>query len=564
MKPVWKPKSSPKPEITELLQESIGIPPLVAHLLAQRGIESFEQARDFFNPDLNNLHDPFLMKDMDRAVHRIQNAISAGEKIMVFGDYDVDGTTSVALMYSFVQQLLPESIFYIPDRYTEGYGISKQGIDHAHTEGCGLIIALDCGIRSVELVGYAKSKEIDFIICDHHLPGSSLPGAVAVLDPKRPDCEYPYKELSGCGVGFKLLQGLFQILDKEVEELFEYLDLVAVSIASDIVPITGENRILAFHGMKCLNETPRVPMKAVKAAIGSPELSISNVVFFLGPRINAAGRMKHAHEAVQFLMSKDEVEAATRLESLNKLNVSRREVDASITESIFQELPQMSHQFSLVFSNANWHKGVIGIVASRVVEEAYKPTVVFTENDGLLTGSARSIQNFDIHAAFEACSEHIEQFGGHMYAAGLTIKKEKLADFKMALENYCRSKLNEDDLQPVLEYDYHAQAGEVTEKTYRIFKRMAPFGPGNPNPILRVDGLMDTGYGKLIGQQSDHLKLNVRLGSNQILTALGFGMGKELEKIKAGPFDACFYLEENFFRGVSSLQMHLKDIQPTD
>lgn len=564
MKPVWKQKQDPDPSTVHKLEQDIGIPKLVAHLLAQRGIKSYQEANNFFNPDINNLHDPFLMRDMDLAVERVNAAILQQEKVMVFGDYDVDGTTSVSLVYSWISKQIPDSIFYIPDRYSEGYGISQKGIDTAKAEGCGLIIALDCGIRSVELVQYASDLGIDFIICDHHLPGPVIPPAVAVLDPKRPNCEYPFKELSGCGVGFKLLQAIFQVRDEPIEELYRYLDLVAISIASDIVPIIGENRTLAFYGLKCLNETPRFPMKVVKLAMDTPELTISNVVFFLGPRINAAGRMKHAHEAVHFLMSEEEKDAATRLERLNQLNVSRREVDASITEDIFQKLPQMSHKFSLVFSDPAWHKGVIGIVASRVVEEAYKPTVVFTESNGMLTGSARSIRNFDIHAAFEACSGHIEQFGGHMYAAGLTIKKEKLADFEEALELYTRSKLTEHDLQPILHYDYHADPEEITTKTFRIFKRMAPFGPGNPNPVLRVDGLQDTGYGKRFGKQYDHLKLNVKLGSNQILTALGFGMGKELDKIKAGTFDACFYMEENFFRGSSTIQMHLKDIQSND
>lgn len=554
----------PNPDVNQLksLSDALNVSELIAQLLLQRGVTDFESARRFFRPTLSDLHDPFLMKDMEAAVHRIEQAIAKAEKILVFGDYDVDGTTSVALVSSYLSSYCENVATYIPDRYKEGYGVSYAGIDFAHDNGIGLIIALDCGIKSIDHVNYAREKGIDFIICDHHRPGPELPKAVAVLDPKREDCYYPYDELCGCGVGFKLIQALHERRGFSVESLSSYLDLAAIAIAADIVPITGENRVLATFGLKQLNRRERPGIKALVAQLKKSTLDIGDVVFVIAPRINAAGRIRHGHHAVALLTESDEKTAQEMAAEIESYNKSRRELDQRITCEALEQIERKSEQDrrSTVVFDPSWHKGVIGIVASRLIETHYRPTLVFTKTDERLAASARSVYGFDLYNALEACREHIEQFGGHMYAAGLTLKPENYEAFKAAFEEVVTQTLPESLREPQISIDAEISLEQLDDKTMRILKQFAPFGPQNMAPVFIVRNATDTGFARPIGKDSAHLKAEL-MQNGARFSAIGFGLGKKIDFIAAKkPVDAVFCIEENHYRGEVSIQLRLKDV----
>ena len=538
---------------------------IIAKLLVQRGIEDFESAKEFFRPDFNKLHDPFLMKDMDKAVARIEKAIEENQNILVYGDYDVDGTTAVSLMYSFLKKQYPNVDVYIPDRYGEGYGISFRGVDYAEEKDCSLIIALDCGIKANDKVSYASDKNIDFIICDHHTPGDEIPDAIAVLDPKRKDDNYPFKELSGCGVGFKLAQAFSLKNNIDKSELNQHLDLVAVSIGADIVSITGENRILAHYGLKLLNSKPRAGFKAIMELYNKTEFSITDVVFKIAPRINAAGRMKHGKYAVRLMIQPDLDEARVQSEKINEYNISRKETDKQITTEALQQIIDNEDQnrFSNVVYGENWHKGVIGIVASRLIETYYKPTVVFTKSGDKLAASVRSVKGFDVYEALTKCSEFIDQFGGHKYAAGLTILEENYSKFRTKFEEVVKETITEDSLHPEVLVSSEITLNQIDVKFYNILKQFSPFGPGNMHPVFVARGLSDNGYGKQVGEDKTHLKLNIiSAGDKRTFNSIGFGLGDKLELVKNnGQFDAAFVIEENEWQGNKSLQLSLRDIK---
>ena len=559
----WTLKPKPDSITVNTLADKLGIGLPVAKLLVQRGISTFEEARKFFRPDLNELHDPFLMEDMEAAVERIDRAIQNEENILVYGDYDVDGTTSVALMSTFLKSRYPNVATYIPDRYEEGYGVSFRGIDFAADNDISLIIALDCGIKAIEKVAYAKEKGIDFIICDHHRPGKEIPQAVAVLDPKRNDCNYPYDELCGCGVGFKLIQALTQINQEPLEILLPYLDLVATAIAADIVPITGENRILAYHGLNVINVAPR---KGIGCLLGDRKnVSITDVVFKVAPRINAAGRMKHGQHAVDLLTEEDELVAKKYAEEIENFNTDRRNADKSITEEAKQQIIQLQEEERLttVVYKESWHKGVIGIVASRLTETWYRPTLVFTRSGERLAASARSVKGFDVYEALEGCKDHIEQFGGHKYAAGLTLLESEYENFKRKFEEVVSETLDRKLLTPEINIDAEISLKDITPKFFRIIKQFAPFGPGNMSPVFLSRGLIDTGYGKCVGEDRTHLKCKVRQEDNgPAFDVIGFNLGDKLDLIKNNKrFDAVYSLDENTWNGNSSIQLKLKDIR---
>ncbi|MGB1038552.1 MAG: single-stranded-DNA-specific exonuclease RecJ [Bacteroidia bacterium] len=566
---IWKQKSAPDQSVVDTLISEVNAPPLIAKMLAQRGVDSVDKVKKFFNPRIGDMYDPFLMKDMDKAIERIQRAQEKNEGVLIFGDYDVDGTTSVALAYSFFKDKFLQIDYYIPDRYKEGYGVSTAGIDYAKENDLCLIIALDCGIRSVDKVAYAKEKGIDFIICDHHLPGSELPDAVAVLDPKRSDCEYPYKELAGCGIGLKLAQAYCEVNGLDQKEYLQYLDFATLSIASDIVPITDENRIIAHYGLKIINQQPRVGLrKLIEVSLNKEELSIGDLVFYLGPRINAAGRMDDAKSAVKMLIAENEETADEYAQELHSQNASRKLVDQKITAD-FQEIvsknPDLLERKTHVFYKEDWHKGVVGIAASRAIELYYRPTVILTKSgDGMLAGSARSVKGFDVHAALEKCSHYLEQFGGHMYAAGMTLKLENLNAFRQAFEQVGKEMLDEEMLTPKVYYDAEIGINDVSDKMLVIVQKMAPFGPANMTPVFYANGLSDDGTGKIIGKTMEHIRLNVKR-DNDSIAAVGFGMADKFTDIKkADSFEACFQINENVFRGNRSLQLMLKDIKTTN
>ncbi len=566
---LWKPHKTPNAEAVELLKNEINAPDIIAQMLVQRGIDTVPKVRAFFNPRIADMHDPFLMKDMDKAIERIQKAQKEGEGVLIFGDYDVDGTTSVALTYSFFKDKFKKIDFYIPDRYKEGYGISEAGINYAKSAGLSLIIALDCGIRSIDKINYAQTLGIDFIICDHHLPGDELPKAAAVLDPKRSDCEYPFKELAGCGIGLKLAQAYAQVHDLDDREYLQYLDLATLSIASDIVPIQDENRIIAHFGLKIINQNPRLGLKRlIEIAINKEELSIGDLVFYIGPRINAAGRMSDAKSAVRMLLAETQEVADRYVLELQSQNEDRKIVDQEITadfKKIIAETPSLLDRKTHVFYQENWHKGVVGIAASRAIEQYYRPTIILTKSsEGILAGSARSVQGFDIHAALEKCKEYLLQFGGHKYAAGMTLKAENLQAFSDAFEQVGRELLTDDILTPKIYYDALLDVNEVNYRFYSIIQKMAPFGPGNMTPIFYAKGLKDDGTGKIIGKTEEHLKLNIKRPSGSI-PSLAFGMADQFPAIKkADSFEACFQINENIFRGSRTLQLMLKDIRFTN
>ena len=561
----WTVKPLPNPEKVQKLQQALGVEKAIATLLVQRGIETFEEAKKFFRPSLKDLHDPFLMKDMDKAVARIEQALAEGENILVYGDYDVDGTTSVALMSSYLKTRTPQIATYIPDRYAEGYGVSYQGIDYAADNDISLIIALDCGIKAIEKVAYAKEKGVDFIICDHHRPGKEIPNAVAVLDPKREDCEYPYKELCGCGVGFKLIQALEEKIGNPVETLMPFFDLVATAIGADIVPITGENRVLAYHGLHVINTLPRSGFKTILNQVKKETLTITDVVFIIAPRINAAGRMKHGLHAVQLLVEEDEKLAEKYAAEIEAYNAERKDADRTITEEALQLIEELKEQerFTTVVYGEHWHKGVIGIVASRLTETYYRPTLVFTKSGNKLAASARSVKGFDVYNALEACTEHIEQFGGHKYAAGLTLDESCYEAFKNKFEEVVSQSIDQQLLTPEINADLELNLKEITPKFYRILKQFAPFGPGNMTPIFLTQHLTDTGYGKAVGQTQDHLKCSVQqLPDKNFIGAIGFNLGDKLPLIQhKKPFDAVYSIDENEWNGNVSLQLKLRDIR---
>jgi single-stranded-DNA-specific exonuclease len=561
----WKLKPEINPQIKLKLAQELGVDNIIAKLLVQRGIHSFEQAKAFFRPSLTDLHNPFLMKDMDLAVARIENAIKNNENILIYGDYDVDGTTSVSLISSYLKTIYPNIATYIPDRYAEGYGISFKGIDFADDNDVTLIIALDCGIKAIDKVAYATKKGIDFIICDHHRPGDNLPNAVAVLDPKRTDCEYPYKELCGCGVGFKLIQALASKREQTIDNLVEYLDLVATAIAADIVPITGENRVLAYFGLQVINANPRIGIKAMMQQVKKKKFTITDIVFIIAPRINAAGRIKHGNYAVELLTEMDFDSAVKFAAEIEKNNNERKDLDKIITNEALQQIKDNNEEqtFSTVVYAETWHKGVIGIVASRLIETYYKPTLVFTKSGDFLAASARSVKGFDVYNALEQCSEFIEQFGGHKYAAGLTLKKENFQSFKQKFEEVVKNTLPSALRTPEISIDAEISLSEVTPKFYRIMKQLEPFGPQNLKPVFLSGGLRDNGFGKKVGEDKTHLKLTIFEGANQKnYNAIGFGLGEKHYLTQNGnSFKAVFNIDENHWNGNTSLQLLLKDIQ---
>lgn len=554
------------PEDILRLQKELNIEPVLANLLTQRGIKNFDEAKAFFRPSLKHLHDPFLMKDMDRAVERLNSAIKNNEKILVYGDYDVDGTTSVALVYSFLRDHYSDLDFYVPDRYKEGYGVSRAGIDYAEATGKGLIIALDCGIKAISQVEYAKQKGIDFIICDHHTAGEHVPEAAAVLDPKRPGCDYPYKELSGCGVGFKFMQAYANRNKLPFESLTKYLDLLAVSIAADIVPITGENRTLAHFGLKQLNNSPSAGMKALIdiSHSGGKTLTISDCVFKLGPRINAAGRIRNAREAVNLLIEKDRRKADKMAAEIEKANNERKNLDQSIhyeAISMIGSSDDFKNRKTTVLYNPDWHKGVIGIVASRLIETYYRPTVVLTESNGYANGSARSVKDFDLYAAIDSCSHLLENFGGHKYAAGLTLKLDNINLFRDCFEAYAQKHLLPEQEIPVVQADAVIEFNSISPKFYRILKQFAPFGPGNMKPVFLTKSVKNSGTSSAVGRSGAHLKLEMEDKTGEKLAGIGFSMGDYFEMIKEAPFDVCYTLDENFFRNNVTIQAKVKHLQ---
>ncbi len=567
MEKIWRIKEHPDSRKIENLSKDLNISKELAYLLVQRGIETFDQAKAFFRPQLSGLHDPFLMKDMVKAVDRLQKAIMNKEKILVYGDYDVDGTTSVATVYSFLANFHPHLDFYVPDRYKEGYGISIRGIDYAVKQNFDLVIALDCGIKAVDKIEYANSKGLDFIICDHHTPGDKIPDAVAVLDPKRADCPYPYKELSGCGVGFKLIQAFAQKANVEESMVLDMLDLVAVSIASDIVPITGENRILAYYGLKKLNENPRTGLQTLKevAGVKDVELTITDVVFKLGPRINAAGRIDTADTSVKLLISNDYENANEIAQKINHYNTSRQNLDHNITEEALQMIKNnknLRNAKTTVLYSENWHKGVIGIVASRLIENYYRPTVVLTESHGKVSGSARSVDGFNLYEAIDACSHLLDSFGGHKFAAGLTLQYDKLEEFKRCFEQVVAQSLTKEQMLPNIEIDMELPLSSITPKFYRIMTQMEPFGPENLSPVFVTRNVLTTEKTKIVGKTMEHLRLEVTDGNNTTIQGIAFGMAEFYEKITSGiPFDICYHIVENNFNGRTSLQLMIKDIK---
>ncbi|NOU46906.1 MAG: single-stranded-DNA-specific exonuclease RecJ [Bacteroidales bacterium] len=577
----WVVKQDGEALVVKHLMEVLSVDEHLANLLAQREVQGFEEAKAFFRPDISQLHDPFLMKDMDKAVERVLRALKGNEKILIYGDYDVDGTTSVALVYSYLKKFFKKRIeFYIPDRYSEGYGISFKGIDYAAEHGYNLVIALDCGIKAVEKINYANEKHVDFIICDHHRPGDELPAAVAVLDTKRSDCSYPFNELSGCGVGFKLISALASVQGEPFEQVLQFIDLVAISIAADIVPIVGENRILAHFGLKAINAKPRPGIEAiltysqikrrelpdeVKGLVLTRELTISDLVFLIGPRINAAGRIESACNSVRLLIAEKMEHAEKLADAVNNLNTERRSLDEQITEQALAMIESdAGHKDakSTVVYNENWHKGVIGIVASRLTETYYRPTIVLTHANNLVTGSARSVKNFDVYDAIDQCSDLLEHFGGHKYAAGLSLKPGNLEAFRKKFNDFVSATIGDEMLVPEIEIDERLEFDLITDKFYRILKQFAPFGPGNMAPVFQSDFVVDTGNSRVVGKNHLKLELMQQTSRSKEFSGIAFQKGYMFEQIKSGkPFSICYHIEENEWMGKSNLQLNIKDIK---
>ena len=568
----WKLKESGnEADIQHLISET-GVNAILANLLVQRGIRTARDLREYFSPDESGLHDPFLMKDMDIAVERLYKAVESKEKILVYGDYDVDGTTAVATVYSFLRDINSKTEYYIPDRYIEGYGVSYTCIDYAVKQGVTLFITLDCGIKAVDKVKYGKSKGIDFIICDHHFTGSDLPDAVAILNPKRPGCTYPFKHLSGCGVGFKLLQGYSSKYGIDKDKSMKALDLVAISIASDIVPITGENRVLATLGLKKLNNNPGIGVSTILSLAGlddkllSKNLRIDDIVFKIGPRINAAGRIESGNEAVELLIAKDPNKAKEIGLSINKHNNIRKSIDQVITaeaRAIMLETPEFQSKNAIVLFNPEWHKGVIGIVASRLIEEFYKPTIILTESNGFISGSARSVEGFDLYSAIDACSDLLENFGGHTFAAGVTLKKENLNLFSKRFEQVVTNHIREDQKTQTIEIDSRIDFKDITLDFFETLKKFEPFGPDNTQPVFLTENVSDNGYIRTVGKNGEHLRLDLIQESIPFtsFSGIGFQLGKYCKNIRKGEFfDICYTLDENTFRGTTSIQIRIKDL----
>jgi single-stranded-DNA-specific exonuclease len=564
----WVLQEPASDEEIQQLSAAINVNPALANLLIQRGITTYDEARAFFRPSLKMLHDPYLMKDMDHAVHRLLLAMERQEKILIYGDYDVDGTTSVALAYGFLSSIYEHIDYYIPDRYKEGYGISEEGIRYASENDFSLIISLDCGIRAVDLVNEARKQNIDFIICDHHRPGEQLPPAHAILNPKQVGCPYPFKELCGCGVGFKLLHGLCVKTKKYQKELVTWLDLVAVAIAADIVPISGENRILSYFGLIRLNESPRPGLKALANLAGlRSEIHIDNIVFGFAPRINAAGRMEHAKAAVQLLLADNEESAVKLANELNIQNTERRGYDTSMTQEALEMIAQdeaLRDAKTTVLYKEDWHKGVVGIVASRCIEKYYRPTIILTESHNKASGSARSVDGFDVYSAIEECSDLLEQFGGHKYAAGLTMPIENIPLFQKKFEEAVSRRITEDQLTPLVSIDVKIELADINQKFYGIIKQMAPFGPGNMRPVFVSENLITYGYPQILKEQ--HLKFSLRQeGKDKVYNAIGFGMAHLYETVLNGkPFKMAYTIDENHYNGKTTLQLMIKDIKPME
>ena len=559
----WKSKPLAEEDKIKVLQKNIGVPFEIANLLIQRGIEDFDAAKNFFRPELSDLHDPYLMLGMDKAVNRISTAIANHEKIMVYGDYDVDGTTSVALVFSYLTAYYPDCIYYIPDRYEEGYGISKKGIDYAKEQVISLIIALDCGIKALDNTTYAKEMGIDFIICDHHLPGADLPEAVAILNPKQNNCNYPFKDLCGCGIGFKLIEALTQERGLSFEMILPYIDLVAMAIAADIVPILGENRILTYYGLAQIRKNPREGIKLFVTGI-KRELNVTDLVFVIAPRLNAAGRIKHGSLAVELLLSNDPTEALSRGRAIELFNSERQFLDQHITQQALDQIVENQEQnnYSSVVFQPDWHKGVIGIVASRLIEKYYRPTVVFTASGDFFTGSVRSVKGLDVFQILDSCKDHIEKFGGHRYAAGLTIKAEAYIAFKKAFEQAVAVTVKPEQRIPSVDYDMEISLDRITPKFFRIMNQMAPFGPGNMRPVFMTKNCIDGGKSRAVGGDLSHLKLDAIDDSRSTLSGIGFGMADHISRIKSrNSFQLLYTVEENEFKGEISLQLKLKDIR---
>lgn len=569
---IWNLK--PQGEINDIkhLSAALNVNMVIANLLVQRNIKTFNDAKAFFRPRMSDLHDPYLMKDMDKAVERLETAIKKQEKVLIYGDYDVDGTTSVALMYTFLNDYLGDIDFYIPDRYTEGYGISPRSIDYAAENGFSLVIVLDCGIKAVEKISAARQKGLDFIICDHHNPGDSIPDAVAVLDPKRPDCPYPYKELSGCGVGFKFLQAYTQKNNLSTDKLYDLLDLVVVSIASDIVPITGENRVLAYYGLKKLNANPGMGLQTIinYAGLNGEMITISDIVFKIGPRLNASGRIEHGKKSVQILVSLDEVSSDALGGEIDSYNEIRKTLDRDITQDaldMIENNPELKNRNSTVIYNRDWHKGVVGIVASRLTEFYYRPTIVLTESNGLATGSARSVKDFDLYEAIGSCSDLLESYGGHMYAAGLTMKIEHVNEFSRRFEEIVTRSLAGQPQVQTIDVDARIALHEITPRFFRILKQFEPYGPHNMMPVFVTEDVLDSGSSRLVGKNAEHIKLDLVEpdDSSAVYAGIAFNMSDRYPLIKSGmPFDICYSVDINEFRGKSNLQLYIRDIRIKD
>jgi single-stranded-DNA-specific exonuclease len=567
LKKNWLFKGAPDNK-SKQLQEALNIHPSLCQMLAQRGYSDFDSARYFFRPDLNDLHSPWLMKDMHKAVQRIITAIEKKEKMLIFGDYDVDGTTAVASFFQFMNKIHPSELleFYIPHRYREGYGVSKAGIDYAHQHGFTLMITLDCGIKSVELIQYAATLGIEFIVCDHHLPGNELPPAIAILNPKQSDCPYPFKELCGCGVGFKLMSALAEQLNLENQTYLEFLDLVAIAIAADIVSMTGENRVLAYHGLKKINADPSTGIRSLLKLAGAPEtLTIHHVVFLIAPRINAAGRMDDAKKAVLLFAEKDENTAQEMAEALQSDNTERKEADQSITREALEMIekdPDFANKKSTVLFQEHWHKGVVGIVASRVIEHHYKPTIILTQSDGLLTGSARSVKGFNLYEAIYACKEHLNAFGGHFAAAGLSLLPEKLEVFRQMFEDVVSERIEPDSLIPTIEIDAEISIQDIQPAVFRIIQQMQPFGPDNMRPVFIAKNVRDSGFSKLVKEQ--HIRFDL-IQSNARINGIGFNLAEHINIVKSNqPFDIVFYIDENHFNNQTTLQVQVLDVKPSN
>ncbi|WP_233861480.1 single-stranded-DNA-specific exonuclease RecJ [Tenacibaculum piscium] len=559
----WHLKQTPDLSKVTQLAKDLSVEKTLAKILVQRNIDTFEKARQFFRPSLDDLHDPFLMKDMELAVQRIEKAIANNENILVFGDYDVDGTTAVSLLSSYLKTIHPTISTYIPDRYAEGYGVSYMGIDFADDNDFSLIIALDCGIKAIDKVAYAAEKNIDFIICDHHKPGKEIPKAVAVLNAKQDDCFYPYDELCGCGVGFKLIQALASKRGQTIDDLIPYLDLVATAIAADIVPMTGENRTLTYFGLQVINSKPRNGFKAIIEQLNKKTLTITDVVFIIAPRINAAGRMKHGIHAVELLTEMDLETAIEFASGIEKFNADRKEIDKKITKEALAQIEENNEteKFTSVVFDETWHKGVIGIVASRLIETYYRPTLVFTKSGDKLAASARSVKGFDVYNALEECSEFIEQFGGHKYAAGLTLVPEQYENFKNKFEEIVAKTIDKNLLTPEINIDAELDLSEISPKFFRIIQQMAPFGPLNMRPTFSTTSVRDNGFGKQVGADKTHLKLNIIYGADKkTYNAIGFNLGKKLPLIQ-NDFDIAYALDENTWNGNTNIQLLLKDIK---